>query len=162
VADYLLQQGLIGGAEYFTAQISSGVYLQGMENANLYQQNWEAAHAFINSASQGLCLDLKAAAAELKPLHYSMPLLVFDRQVEAYRQGKLAIEVFANRLLRQAKKMGLETSAYPTVAQAAQQAKSIYPIWFNQNRLNEEMAALEHGVRQALYTQKPEQALDRL
>jgi hypothetical protein len=162
VADYLLQQGLIGGAEYFTAQSSSGVYLQGMENASLYQQNWEAAHAFINSTSQGLCLDLKAAAAELKVVHYSMPLLAFDRQVEAYRQGKLALEVYAGRLLRQAKKLGLETSAYPTVIQAAQQAKSIYPIWFNQNRLNEEMAALEHRVRQALYSQKPEQALDRL
>ncbi len=156
VADYLVRQGKLTGAEYGAAVGDVPIRLEGIETPALYKAAHEQVSAFFNHQSQGYCYDLKDMLDQLKPLVYNRALKALDKKTMAYREGRLELVSYADVLLRQARRYHLEP-AHGLLLQELVNGKQ----GLDQDQVVNQLALLERRVREQLYTTAQQQELDQ-
>ncbi len=138
VNEFLFQNSLITGAEYFGLMSKQKPVLWGVENPELYAENVQAYRDSekIRAQADQAYTDLKQAMAPLKKKIYSKELLDYDKKLWHYTTGEIGLVDFIDYLVA-APFMGLiktemrpilkdESAATPPVNRA--RTKSLFNV----------------------------------
>ncbi len=162
VGHYLMKQGLISGAEYFSALSSQPLFLEGIENEELYLKNLQTARSFLNSESLGYCADLKEMLRSIKKRFYHQPLLGLEQMTQSYKDGRSSQADYAGQLWQMAKKQDLDLAPFSQIFRYLQQQKSSYVTGINPDRLQEEIGRLDQALTKALISTPQEAAINEV
>jgi hypothetical protein len=156
---FFMKQGKLSGAEFYASTSQRPVLLNGIENSALYGASRELVTRFLNDENQGYVSDLRESLNELKSKIYSRTLLKVDEENQAYRSGSVIPIAYYTYLLKQAQRLHLDGRAFPLVAGAVADPKTVLQN-FRSDELNQEADRLEHAIRAVLYATPEEKALD--
>lgn len=160
VGRYLLQQGRIGGPEFYAATGAHPVRLEGIEDEALYRRNLDAARGLLTSEVQGYCCDLREALESLKSSVYNAPLLQFNAERKAYREGRRSLPDYALGLAKRARRQGWNLDAYPNLNLYLREPQAVFPVALDADALQRELDQLDLSLRAALYTSDEQRELD--
>jgi len=113
VSNYYLRQGKLTGAEYYGGTGEYPIKLEGIETPKLYEESLQTIRTFLNSESQGYCLDIRGMLDALKPGIYNQDLLALDQNRTTYRDGSLDVLAYAARLRKSAGRFGINPTQFP-------------------------------------------------
>ena len=90
VAEYFLEEGKIGGAEYAAITAKATPVLWGIENADMYQANVKALKDSLQTkpALQKVLSEMKRVAEKRKETVYSPTLKEYDAHFQSYKTQK--------------------------------------------------------------------------
>lgn len=160
VGRYLLQQGRIGGPEFYAATGAHPVRLEGIEDEALYRRNLDAARGLLTAEVQGYCCDLREALESLKSSVYNAPLLQFNAERKAYREGRRSLPDYALGLAKRARRQGWNLDAYPNLNLYLREPQAVFPVALDADVLQRELDQLDLSLRAALYTSDEQRELD--
>jgi glyceraldehyde-3-phosphate dehydrogenase type I len=100
INEFLLQNGLLNGSEYYGLMAAKEPLLWGVENDDLYTENVQAYRDSEDSMQSVLDLhrSLTAGLTSLKNRIYSKDLFALDKAYSDYSQGRLGAVVWVARL----------------------------------------------------------------
>ncbi len=162
VGDYLVQQGKLSGAEYYSATGEHPVRLEGIETPDLYHASARQVRSFLNSESQGLSYDLRELLDELKPSIYNPRLLKYDDKCSDYRLGRSELLVYARHLYTMAKKLHIPLTSYIQLTRFLAFKQNIFSEKIDADSLFFEFERLDIEIRSRLYSDERQQELDIL
>lgn len=130
VADYFVSEGILSGAEYFSAVFPGKAELWGIEDPGLYAANREVYRgslkniAAVNSALSVIHTQLNA----LKDSTYSDDLKDLDKKYGEYKSGEMDLKDYLSFLFLRGDERGVDRGAYPNISslyETAEQEKNI-------------------------------------
>lgn len=161
VSDDLVKQGKLTGADYMAAVSPKPLILEGIESQQLYDESLTTVQGFLNAEPQGLVADLRDALNELKSRLYNKPLLAYDKKRQDYRQGRLGLPAYGHYLIKTAKKAGLPVASYTQLKSFLKINQAVYTPATEVQHLFQEIDSLDQAIREALYTDDQQKALDQ-
>lgn len=162
VSDHFVREGKLSGVEYYSINAPNEIRLEGIETPELYQHNFDLIRTFLNGESQGYCLDLRAALAELKPGIYSPRLREFDAKSVAYRDGALELLRYASFLQASARRNRVDLSRCANLKRFLNRRQNYFGPDVDPDSLYRELEQADAAVREALYRSDDERRLDNL
>ncbi len=130
VADYFVNEGILSGAEYFSAVFPEKTELWGIEDPGLYAANRDVYRsslkniAAVNSALSVIHTQLNA----LKDSTYSDDLKDLDKKYGEYKSGEMDLKDYLSFLFLRGDERGVDRGAYPNISslyETAEQEKNI-------------------------------------
>ncbi len=162
VGKYFMQQGKIGGAEYYAAVGEHPIVLQGIEQAEYYAANRQSVKMFLNHESQGYVYDLRETLAELKNQVYGKELKAHDRHKTAFRKGEESLLNYCVFLYQAAGRAGLNLEPFPQLCAYISKRRNVFPKAVDSDGLFLEMERAETEIRAGLYQSEAGPELDGL
>ena len=161
-AEYLMKQGKVTGAEMYAITGKHPIWLEGIENPDLYEANWTSVMKFLNNESQGYIFDLRESLNELKNGVYNRKLAGLDKKKQAFREGDMSLLKYSVLLYRYGAQWNLNPKAYPNLRAYAARHRHVLSKAVDSDGLFKELDQLDRDLRAGLYTDPDQEAMDSL
>ena len=162
IAHYFTKQGKITGPELYAVTGKQQIWLEGIENAQLYNNNRECVMKFLNNESQGYIFDLRETLNELKSGIYNQKLRTLDEKKQAYREGDMSLLKYCVYLYKCGDRRKVNMKAYPNLQAYAAGSESMFSRNVDSDGLFREMEELDRYLRAGLYTSQGQEDMDTL
>ncbi len=118
VARYFVREGKISGAEYAAITDEEEIPFYGIEEGDLYLDNYEAFLSIVKY--RGPLTEevesIEEVLSQLRSLLYSQELQEFEEQYFAFREEKITFFEYADHLLEEAKSLSIDLFEYPNLS----------------------------------------------
>lgn len=117
VLNNLLNSGRLTGGEYFAVQSNKNITLKGLEDKNLYNQNFKRLNEILNKQTEvkNYISILNNIFNEKSKAYYSNNNKKLNRIVSNYKTGKIKTKKYIELLLEKAQKAEINLSKYPSI-----------------------------------------------
>jgi hypothetical protein len=159
IVDYLVRQGKLSGAEAFAILSQTPIALEGIENYETYQHNLATVREFLNSESQGACLDIGNSLQELKDIVFSSRLKYLDDRRREYCQGRLNLPEYAKFLYRAAHRSGIAQNDLTHLLLFLRNQRNALGIAVDREELHQDIHCLEERLYETLIASEEESIL---
>lgn len=167
VSNYLVKQGKLTGADYFAVTTDKkDIVLEGIETQDLYDRSMAVVQRLLTTEIQGILYDWRDELEQLRPLIYSQPLMAVDQLKQDYRDGRLDLLAFANKLWQFANNYQCDLDSFSLIKKYLSLEQQLWPTDQSPQQLFRQLEQLEKSIRHQLY-QTPlqvnlDQQFDRL
>ena len=148
VLDNLLTSGRLSGGEYFAVKSNKNKILKGLEDKDLYSQNFEKLNEIYtkNIEIKNYLLILTELFNKKSEQYYSKENKNINELVKSYKEGKIKTDKYIEQLLQLSQKTNINLSKYKNIlnfAQIISKQKS-----FNQKTLKKEITELLKDLKE--------------
>ena len=139
VLNNLLKNGRLSGGEYFAVQSNKNTILKGLEDKELYSQNFNRLNDIYNKKFEikNYLFILKNIFNKKSEQYYSKENKKINKIVDFYKEGKIKTDKYIELLLQKSQKTDINLSKYKNIINLAQVISSQKS--FNQKNLTNEI-----------------------